>query len=145
MRYAALAGAEKIQNVRAYLYRMARNILVDEQRRRAINRKAVGGLATDKQIFIDERTPERVLIAEERLNVLRAVIQASPKPRRRSFLLHRLEGLSCAEVARMTGYSESAVKKHITMMMADLEAAMSRVETKSPSCGHSSRPSGTVG
>ncbi len=53
-------------------------------------------------------------------------IQALPAERRRSFLLHRLYGLSCAEIARRDGYSESAIKKHITLAMADIDAALSR-------------------
>jgi DNA-directed RNA polymerase specialized sigma24 family protein len=51
-----------------------------------------------------------------------------PEVRRRSFLLNRLQGLSCAAIARMTGYSESAVKKHIDLALKDLEAALSDAE-----------------
>jgi len=53
---------------------------------------------------------------------------AMPAVRRRSFLLNRLQGLSCAAIARMTGYSESAVKKHIRVALTELEAAVTRAE-----------------
>jgi len=45
--------------------------------------------------------------------MLTRTLRAMPAARRRSFLLNRLKGLSCVAIARMTGYSESAVKKHI--------------------------------
>ena len=53
---------------------------------------------------------------------------AMPAARRRSFLLNRLQGLSCAAIARMTGYSESAVKKHIGVVLTELEAALTEAE-----------------
>jgi DNA-directed RNA polymerase specialized sigma24 family protein len=51
-----------------------------------------------------------------------------PAQRRRSFLLNRLQGLSAAAIARLTGYSESAVKKHIGLALSELEAALTEAE-----------------
>jgi RNA polymerase sigma factor (sigma-70 family) len=129
LRYAALGVSDNVQNARAYLYRIAHNVFVEEHRRVVVNRKAVARLSIRDGSGVDEVTPERVLLAKERLQVLRTVIRAQPCARRTSFLLNRLEGLSCAEIARRTGYSESAVKKHITLVMADVEAAVTCVET----------------
>jgi DNA-directed RNA polymerase specialized sigma24 family protein len=84
--------------------------------------------ALDDADRIDDRTPERVLESKERLSVLAKAILAMPAPRRRSLLLNRLHGLSCAEIARRTGYSESAVKKHIAVALADLEAECEAAE-----------------
>ena len=55
-----------------------------------------------------------------------------PEARRRSFLLNRLQGLSAAAIARMTGYSESAVKKHIGLALGELEAALTLCERGTP-------------
>jgi RNA polymerase sigma factor (sigma-70 family) len=137
LRYAALDSQDVIRNERAYLYRIAHNVLVEEHRQRAVRRAAIAAMAS--QILpADEITPERALIAHECLGVLQRVIHALPPARRRSLLLHRIEGLSCAEIARRTGYSESAIKKHITLAMADLDAAMNQAE------GRESSPSGRV-
>jgi DNA-directed RNA polymerase specialized sigma24 family protein len=76
----------------------------------------------------DDRTPERVLAGQERLEILTRSLRAMPAARRRSFLLNRLQGLSCAAIARMTGYSESAVKKHIDLALKDLEVSLSEAE-----------------
>ena len=136
MRFAALPLFDEVHNIRAYLYRIAHNVFVEECRRLVVNRNAVAGMATRHGSGIDEVTPERVLIANETMRVLRSVIKSQPETRRRSFLMNRLEGLSCAEIARRTGYSESAVKKHISLVMADLESAVNRAEaSKLPARG----------
>ena len=126
VKFASIDNREAIDNPRAYLFRTAHNILVDEHRRLALRR--AGPSDTKAQPFSDDRTPERVLVGRERLDILKASLREMPSARRRSFLLNRLRGLSCAAIARMTGYSESAIKKHIDLTLRDLEAALSAAE-----------------
>lgn len=127
IKFAAIRHSQEITNARAYLYRAAHNISIDEQRRIASHS---GSNRAGKDDFdaSDDRTPERVLAGRERLDTLTQALLAMPEARRRSFLLHRLQGLSCAAIARMTGYSDSAVKKHIALAMSDLEAAVTVAE-----------------
>ena len=126
VRLASIDNRAGIDNPRAYLFRTAHNILVDEHRRLTLRR--VRSTDTKAQPASDDRTPERVLMARERLDILKASLREMPTVRRRSFLLNRLQGLSCAAIARMTGYSESAIKKHIDLTLRDLEAALSAAE-----------------
>jgi RNA polymerase sigma-70 factor (ECF subfamily) len=126
MKFAAVNECETIDNPRAYLFRTAHNVLVDEHRRLALRRAAPND--TEMQPISDDRTPERVLIGQERLEILTRSLRAMPASRRRSFLLNRLQGLSCAAIARLTGYSESAVKKHIGVALTELEAAVTLAE-----------------
>lgn len=126
--FAASPEREFIDNVRAYLYRTAHNIVIDERRRissRNNNLRELQPCAPEKS---DDRTPENVLMAKERLAMFAEVLRAMPDERRRSFLFNRLHGLSCAEIARRTGYSDSAVKKHIALAMDALEAALTAAE-----------------
>ena len=129
-KFAALADLSHVHNPRAYLYRSTYHIFIDERRRLSSWRHGVAPALADAGTHNDEITPERVFIANERLESLRGAIQALPAERRRSFLLHRLYGLSCAEIARRDGYSESAIKKHITLAMADIDAALSRGQAR---------------
>jgi RNA polymerase sigma-70 factor (ECF subfamily) len=126
MKFAAVDHREAIDNPRAYLFRTAHNVLVDEHRRLALRRANLKD--TEAQPVGDDRTPERVLVGQERLEILAQSLRAMPAARRRSFLLNRLQGLSCAAIARMTGYSESAVKKHIGVVLTELEAALEEAE-----------------
>jgi len=130
MKFAALEDRGAIDNPRAYLFRTAHNVLVDERRRLAV--RVTNPAVTEADPVSDDRTPERVLLGQERLGILTRSLQAMPAPRRRSFLLNRLQGLSCAAIARMTGYSESAVKKHIGLAMLELEAAVTAAERGGP-------------
>jgi RNA polymerase sigma factor (sigma-70 family) len=126
MRFAAVDNRDAIDNPRAYLFRTAHNVFVDEHRRLVLRRASPGD--TEAQSVSDNRTPERVLAGRERLEILARSLRAMPAARRRSFLLNRLQGLSCAAIARMTGYSESAIKKHIGVALAELEAALTKAE-----------------
>jgi RNA polymerase sigma factor (sigma-70 family) len=131
MKFAAIDEREAIDNPRAYLFRTAHNVLVDEHRRLALRRMNLAD--TEAQPVSDDRTPERVLVGQERLEILTRSLRAMPAARRRSFLLNRLQGLSCAAIARMTGYSESAIKKHIGLALTELEAALTQAERFRPS------------
>ncbi len=128
MSFATIDDPVAVDHPRAYLFRTAHNIVVDERRRAAGHCAAVVELFPSAGEKSDDRTPERVLMAEERLAVLSAAVRALPEERRRSFLFNRLHGLSCAEIARRTGYSDSAVKKHVAQAMDALEAALAAVE-----------------
>jgi RNA polymerase sigma factor (sigma-70 family) len=130
IKYAAIEDLQTIDNPRAYLFRTAHNVLVDERRKLAVRAMPGDGEPAPTS---DDRTPERVLVGQERLQVLRRTLCAMPEARRRSFLLNRLQGLSAAAIARKTGYSESAVKKHIGLALADLEAAVTDAESIAPS------------
>lgn len=124
--FAALTSNNLVHNPRAYLYRSSYHIFIDERRRLASWRNGVAPALADVGTHNNEITPERVFIANERLQSLRQAIGRLPAERRRSFLLHRLYGLSCAEIARRDGYSESAIKKHIALAMADIDATLNK-------------------
>ena len=126
VKFAAVDNRDAIDNPRAYLFRTAHNVFVDEHRWLALRR--AGPSDTEAQAVSDDRTPERVLVGQERLEILTLALRKMPSARRRSFLLNRLQGLSAAAIARMTGYSESAVKKHIGVVLTELEAALTEAE-----------------
>jgi RNA polymerase sigma-70 factor (ECF subfamily) len=126
IKFASLGNREAIDNPRAYLYRTAHNLLIDERRRLTLRNKITGDI--EALSVGDDRTPERVLVGKERLDVLTRTLLAMPDERRRSFLLNRLHGLSAAAISRKTGYSDSAVKKHIGLALSELEAALTASE-----------------
>jgi RNA polymerase sigma factor (sigma-70 family) len=126
IKFASLENRDAIDNPRAYLYRTAHNLLIDERRRLTLRNKSPGDI--EALSVNDDRTPERVLVGKERWDVLTRTLLAMPDARRRSFLLNRLHGLSAPTIARMTGYSDSAVKKHIGLALSELETALTASE-----------------
>lgn len=124
-RVAAHKDFRSIENPKAFLWRTAQNIAVSEKRSQAARRtepQNVDGVAAEQQG--DEVTPERLLAAREQIAAIAAALDAMPAKRRRMLVLNRIEGLSFAEIARRTGLSQTAVKKHVARAMIDLDAVL---------------------
>lgn len=120
-----------VQSPRAYLYRLASNLLVD--RWRAWQRSRIRdnvwrqttrtlGIAEDVD---DAPSPEAVLLDRDRLGQLLGVIASLPQRTQTIFRLHKFEGFSHAEVAKRLDISRSAVEKH---MMDALRALVEKME-----------------
>lgn len=94
-------------NPAAYLYRIARNLRIDHQRRERLS-----GLAhlTDDQFAAIAQPmpcPEAALAAREKLALLRDTLAELPERQQRAFVLHRLGEMTLAEVATRLGISTS--------------------------------------
>ena len=122
---AARGNVASIENPRAFLWRTARNIVLDDLRARTIRQNRTTEVA---EIFSGgsgfDISPERVLIAKEDIATIAKVLNTMPVKRREALLMHRVDGLSLAEIARRTGRSPTAIKKHIVRAMADIDIAL---------------------
>jgi RNA polymerase sigma factor (sigma-70 family) len=63
---------------------------------------------------------EHSALASERLSRAMLIIEGMPTRRREAFLLHRIEELSYAQIARRMKISIKAVEKHMSMALAQL-------------------------
>jgi RNA polymerase sigma-70 factor (ECF subfamily) len=68
-------------------------------------------------------TPDEVLAAEECLESMRVALDAVSRRTRDILFMHRLDGLSYAQIAQRAGLSISAVEKHIASALAILADA----------------------
>lgn len=102
------------------LLRVVRNAAIDRLRAKGREAKVIRRGLTTLDAPDPTPGPERVLIASERLRQALAIIDAMPPKRREVFLLHRLEGLSYAQIARRAGISIKTVEKHMALAMAQL-------------------------
>lgn len=93
-----------VTNLRAYLFRVSRNVMLDHLRRNASN--PVQTLEHSKLGKVADLSPgaERKL-DRERLAVVMTVLDDLPARNRRVFELHRLEGKTLASVADEMGIS----------------------------------------
>lgn len=105
------ANTNTIQNERAFLYRVAKNVMVDEFRK---NSKKTEVLYDEETHIQNTDTSETSIIEEEQQKELMYEIDTLPKKRRQAFILHIIEGYSRKEVADIMGLSVSAIDKHIT-------------------------------
>ena len=104
-------GLDQLQEPRAYLTTIARNLLINQVRRRAIEHDYLDALAA---------MPEPVAPPPEvRLMVLETLVEIDrrlgrlPALAKQAFLLAQLEGLGHGEIAAELGISISTVKRHL--------------------------------
>jgi len=102
---------------RAYLYRMAENLLLDrirsDRRRRGREQAWVtarSGTALDAD---DRPSPEQVLIARERLATVSEALATLPERTLFVFRRYRIDGMPQRQIAADLGLSLSAVEKHL--------------------------------
>lgn len=113
------SSAEQPDNPGAYLYRLGSNVMVDRARarRRSMSRDDTYYRAfrveTPGGDAIDEPDPDAAIDARRALSRVMVAVNALPPQCRRVFLMHKVEGLSYAEVAEKLGVSRSAVEKHM--------------------------------
>ena len=119
----------------AYLFRMADNLVLD--RRRAAARRirrdeawtsANSGVAPD----VDDRaSPERTLLARERLRMIERALAALPERTALSFRLFRIEGRPQKAIAADLGLSVSAIEKHLQRAYHAVLAAQADFDAES--------------
>jgi RNA polymerase sigma-70 factor (ECF subfamily) len=124
--------AGPVSNGRAYLFRMANNLVLDQARlrRRAMARDhswlAADGLAEG----VPEERPDPSQPADEALAkaqeaaLLQQAIAELPLGAQRALWLHRIDGLGQAEVAQIMGISRSGVEKHLAVAMKHLRNSL---------------------
>jgi RNA polymerase sigma-70 factor (ECF subfamily) len=121
-----------IGNGRAYLYRMAQNVVINrlrERQRRAArddawHDEAYGTVGGVEDAADQRRDAEAQLIEREQVAQLASAIANLPEGARRAFRLHKIDGLSQSETAERLGISISGVEKHIAVAMKHLRKAM---------------------
>ena len=98
-----------LSSVRAFLWSTAKNLSISSLRRNKA--RASYDSAVQRLYFArsgDEVSPARVVEAEQQLSIIAAALRHMPENRRQTFVLHRIEGLNKAEVARRLGISRTA-------------------------------------
>lgn len=125
LRLQGLGTVPEVENPRAYLYRVAHNIALDRMRAdgRWQRRHLSNELALEQQPSASP-SADNGLEYKERLRLLARAVEEMPPRRREVFLLHKIDGLSHAEIAAKLGISRSMVERHIMKAMAHCRARL---------------------
>lgn len=121
-----------IANGRAYLFRMANNLVLDELRgrHRAMQRdrswlETEGGGAVELDDRPDPSTPaDEAIAARQEADLLERAIGELPQGAQRALRLYRIEGIPQGEIARIMGISRSGVEKHLVVAMKHLRNSL---------------------
>lgn len=121
-------------NPRAYVYRMARNLLIDHHRRNILqeNLKSIGheGIsdgATERFCSVKPETTssqEDVFAAKQELQMIANAVDGLPSRCREVFLLYRGQELSMKEISAKLGISVKTVENHITRAMVECRSIL---------------------
>lgn len=120
-----------VANARAYLFRVAQNLVVDRlrEKQRRMKRERLwleehAATAASGETLDPGRNAEEALLEREETSLLAAAVDTLPEGARRVFELHKQEGLSHAEVAMRLGISKSGVEKHMAVAMKYFRRAL---------------------
>ncbi len=115
---------ERVENPRAYLFRAARNLVIDRARR---GRRKESGLFPFDEKRDAPAGPEQALAIEasDLRHGLRRAILAMPARTRRIFLMHRLRRQTYREIAEEIGIGEQGVEYHMMRALARCRKAVS--------------------
>ncbi len=119
LKLAARAGGPAPDNPTAMLYRIATNLVLDRARgaARSAARDTAWRVATAHSLGGEDLAPEppadEAADSRQRLRQLVEAAAELPPQMGRAFRLHKLEGLSQAETAKVMGLSVKAVEKHV--------------------------------
>lgn len=104
-------GMDRVEEPRAYLTTIARNLLINQVRRRAIEQSFLDALAAMPEPVAPP--PEVRLMMLETLVEIDRRLGTLPALAKQAFLLAQLEGLGQAEIAAELNISVSTVKRHL--------------------------------
>jgi len=103
-----------VEQPRAFLFQMARNLLRDHWRRQQVRHGVHGEIGNDSEpLAAEHHEPLPAAQRLQRLEQLKDVLAELSPRRREALMLHRFEGLSQAQIAERMGISLSMVEKHI--------------------------------
>ena len=109
--------ADRVENPRAYLYRIASNLLVDHYRRAGQNQDET---PTDviENVPDPAPSPEGMALTRGQLALLQQAIDELPARQRQVLVLHKFEDLSYAEIGIRLGIAKNTVMVHMMRALA---------------------------
>jgi RNA polymerase sigma factor (sigma-70 family) len=118
-----------IESPRALLFRVARNLCVDDARRRKV---AQDWVSTHFNVGSRQTVPSCEFIASQQQVLARVVetLETLPPRRREVFLLFRAYGHTRAEIAQQLSITEMAVAKHLLRAAIDCSRVFARLRSE---------------
>ncbi|WP_251978761.1 RNA polymerase sigma factor [Salinicola avicenniae] len=115
------------ENPRAYLFRVARNLLIDQHRRAMPERIALESV--EPALACPRACPETALCDKQCLRQLGQTLSRLPERQRQALIWHRLEGLTQREIGERLGVSERMAGRYIAQAVTRCQAEL---ETLAP-------------
>ena len=108
----------KVDSFSAYLFRMARNAVMDRLESEVIRRRFVVESLVSTEEFCSY-VDEKITLDELQVLVFNTV-NKMPEQRRRVFIMSRYSGIPNVKIAEMLGLSIRTVENHLTNALSDI-------------------------
>lgn len=126
VRLLRLEHREAVSYLRAFLFKTAANLAMDRLRQRSRRRAVVSVRNLDFAVF--ELTPDRQIEGEQSLLRLRKAIAELPSRTRRAFVLHRVHGWTCQQIATRMGVQDRMVRVYIARALEHLHCRVEETD-----------------
>ncbi|WP_044416268.1 RNA polymerase sigma factor [Halarcobacter anaerophilus] len=101
-----------INNERAFLYKIAKNIVIDDSRKNSKFQKVI--FEEEEYTIPKEEQPEEQILNILKENLIKEAIEKLPSRSKQAFVLHFIKGFTRQQIAQKMGISTNAAQKHIT-------------------------------
>ncbi|WP_110686817.1 RNA polymerase sigma factor [Salinicola aestuarinus] len=113
-------------DARAYLFRIARNLLIDQHRRSAPTVIALDSV--EATLSCPRACPETTVCDRQCAHQLQDLLARLPPRLRQALIWHRLEGLTQREIGERLGVSERMAGRYVTQALSQCQAALAAME-----------------
>lgn len=113
LRLQKLEQPHLIEDLRTYMFRVAANLATDHLRSQGRRASLFDPSADFVSIEDPRSTPERTLLAKEKLQIVEQALQELSPLCQQIVVLNRFEGMKHREIAARLGISQSTVEKNI--------------------------------
>lgn len=113
-----------INNERAYLYKIAKNIVINQ----ALENQKLQTTIYEENIHLSpiSEQPEEILIQEDQEKVFMQIINDLPQRAKEAFILYTIDGYSRKEIADILGITSNAVEKLIKRATIKIEEELEK-------------------
>ncbi|MFN3438782.1 MAG: RNA polymerase sigma factor [Acidovorax sp.] len=133
---AAQQAGQAVRDPRALLYRIARNLVIDQHRSSEVRAQAGETAMDDREGGLDSLAgprsmePDAILSSREGMAGMIATIEKLPPRCREAFILYKFDGLAYAEIAERMGISTRTVEMQLQIAMQACWGCLDEAEGK---------------
>lgn len=113
VRIQQMQNPERLENIQAYLYKTATNLVIDHSRHEQHRHNYQQQELHRSEDNSAPECPERHLNAQRQIDAILVALTHLPNNCQRAFLLHRIHGKSYSAIAKELSVSVSSVEKYI--------------------------------
>ncbi|OLU25688.1 RNA polymerase subunit sigma-24 [Pseudomonas sp. PA15(2017)] len=114
-------GSAEVGNLRAFLYRIARNLIIDHLRQQQ-SRPVQEDVSLE--LVCEQPGPEQIVGDGQQLGRLQGILEDLPAHLRQALLWNRLDGLTQKEIGQRLGVSESMAGRYILKALEHCQQKM---------------------